>query len=281
FTLKVEAQSVDASPGGPTSESPWQTQDLPVRVDGVADPAEVEVNDVSFTEDQSGAGIAISLSELIASATLTDTDGSETLSFKITGLPDGFTVEGATFIGGEGAEREWVFTQDQLNSVSIKVPEHYSGKLPGELLAITTENDGHSTETSVDWSVDITPSPESDMAMRSIINEDQRGKVDFSIANNYGDTDEALTAVWIKVDDVDGKGFTLFLGENGPSLAEALEQDLIQLDSTGQYYELRGEHINNVYAQAGENFAGNQPGKPNPSFEVKYEVTDKSNDGTQ
>lgn len=281
FTLKVEAQSVDASPGGPTSESPWQTQDLPVRVDGVADPAEVEVNDVSFTEDQSGAGIAISLSELIASATLTDTDGSETLSFKITGLPDGFTVEGATFIGGEGAEREWVFTQDQLNSVSIKVPEHYSGKLPGELLAITTENDGHSTETSVDWSVDITPSPESDMAMRSIINEDQRGKVDFSIASNYGDTDEALTAVWIKVDDVDGKDFTLFLGENGPSLAEALEQGLIQLDSTGQYYELRGEHINNVYAQAGENFAGNQPGKPNPSFEVKYEVTDKSNDGTQ
>lgn len=281
FTLKVEAQSVDASPGGDTSVSAWQTQDLPVRVDGVADPAEVEVNDVTFTEDESGAGIAINLSELIASATLTDTDGSETLSFKITGLPDGFTVEGATFIGGEGAEREWVFTQDQLNSVSIKVPEHYSGKLPGELLAITTENDGHSTETSVDWSVDIAPSPESDMAMRSIINEDQRGKVDFSIADNYGDTDEALTAVWIKVDDVDGKDFTLFLGENGPSLAEALEQGLIQLDSTGQYYELRGEHINNVYAQAGENFAGNQPGKPNPSFEVKYEVTDKSNDGTQ
>src|SRR5690606_41234980 len=121
------------------------------------------------------------------------------------------------------------------------------------------------------------PSPESDMAMTSIIGEDQRGRVDFSIANNHGDTDEALTAVWIKVDDAEGNGFTLFLGET--ELAEA-GLTVVQKDGVS-YYELRGENINNVYAQAGENFAGNQSGEPNPSFEVKYEITDVSNDGSQ
>lgn len=283
FKLKVEAQSVDASPGGATSESAWQEQDLHVRVDGVADKADVTFKkDVSFTEDQLGEGNTISLSDVIADAQLTDNDGSETLTFKITGLPDGFSVEGATFLGGTGEGREWVFTKDQLANIKIKVPEHYSGKLPGGLVAITTENDGHSlTGKPLEWDVNITPSPESDMTTGSTVVEDQRSKLDFSIGNNHGDTNEELTAVRVKVADVEGKDFTLFLGENGPTLAEALEQGLIKLDSTGQYYELRGDDINNVYAQAGNNFAHNKPDAPELSFDVKYEITDYSNDGKQ
>ncbi|MBP6019686.1 MAG: retention module-containing protein [Burkholderiaceae bacterium] len=291
FDLTVKAESVDTI-GGVTDKSGFtESQKITVRVDGVADEVDVVFNDkVTFTEAAlDGGGNTIKLSDIVdtANTKMHDNDGSETLTYRISGLPDGFTVEGATFMGGEGDKREWTFTADQLKEVKIKVPEHYSGKLPGQLTAITTENDGDSlTGKPQEWDVNITPSPESDMTTGSTVVEDQRSKLDFSIGNNHGDTNEELTTVWIKASDVDDKDFTLFLGNK--TFAEALATgELVKVtkqDGDGNdvdYYELSGQQIDNVYAKVGDNFASNLPNQENPSFELKYEITDKSNDGSQ
>lgn len=298
FKLTVEAQSVDTVNGN-THESGWEKQEILVKVQGVADKADITLKaDVSYTEGQLDGhgdqpGKSIALSELIDSVDMHDDDGSETLSFKLTGFPEGFDIsgDGVIFMGGEGESREWVFSvdnpesmQDALSKVFVDVPEHYSGKLPGSIAAITTEDDGHSlTNEPQEWDVTITPSPESDLTGVTTIDEDARGKIDFSIADNKGDANEALTAVWIKAEDVDGnENFTLYLGngDDAMTLAEAAKDTKsgVVLDETDGYYKLTGTALDNVYAQAKGNFAHNTENAPILDFGVKYEVTDKTTD---
>ena len=60
-----------------------------------------------------------------------DSDGSETLTFKVTGLALGFDIAGATFIGGTGTERTWLVDIAKLNAneVTLTTPEHYAGEV--------------------------------------------------------------------------------------------------------------------------------------------------------
>jgi len=232
FDLTVTAVSVDTQ-GGVTDYSDPQTLTLTVDVHGVADEADILLRqddpsiapeDQAFAEaDVEANGNAINLSDLVRGTALTDTDGSEVLTLRITGLPEGFSIQGATFMGGTGLTREWVLTPAQLASARLTVPENYSGTVKGQLYAVTTENDGDShTSADLGLTAVVTPSPESVMTISSSVVEDTRSPIDFSIASNGGDTNESLTKVWIRVDDVDGNpNFTLYLGENGPALADA------------------------------------------------------------
>lgn len=255
-----------------TSKSDPEKLSTTVEPLGVADPADFELKEVDgfngvFTEgqaEQSGAGFKVI--DLIQTAELKDTDGSETLTFKISGLPEGFTVEGATFLGGSGENREWAIKdKTQLDSVIIKAPENFNGVLEFNIHTITTENDGDSLDEKHDVTVKITPTPEANMSLSTTIAEDVSTKLDFSVVHQNGDTDETITKVWIKASDVDGSNLTLTLNGNQLSAKETIDGD--------EYYVIDQADLNNIYAQGSSNWHGNT------SFDVKYEVTDPGKDG--
>lgn len=285
FTLTVNAVSVDTS-GGKTDTSEPTKSEILVRIDGVADEAIVTFNTTTLAEDAFGVQVAgngtfdntIKLSDIVVKAEMVDTDGSEVLTFKITGLSEGFSLEGAgvTFMGGSGENRAWLLTEDQLNNATIKVPEHYSCKLPGTLTAITTEKGSGDSWTGnpQEWDVTITPSPESVMVSSTTVVEDTLTKLNFVTDTEHGDSNEVVSTLWILASDVDGKDFTLYLGQDGnKTLADMVTDPNSGVTIEDGYYKLT-DGIGNVYVKPGPNFSGGL------SLNVKYEVTDYAEDGS-
>ena len=101
FTLTVTATD---------SESNTTVQTLDVTVTGVADTPSVTVSDAEGEEDT-----AISLD---VTAALSDTDGSETLSVDISGVPSGSVLSAGT----DNQDGSWTLTPAQLNGLTITPP---------------------------------------------------------------------------------------------------------------------------------------------------------------
>jgi len=277
FSLTVSAQTVDALDGYQPDVGAWKTQELPVRVQGVADTAEViakaDDESVDYTEASVEANGGITLGDLIANVSQHDDDGSEQLSFRITGLDGMFSLEGATFLGGEGTERVWVVSsKEALHAVKVITPEHFSGTVKVTVTPVTTENDGDwKGSPSTDLIATVTPSPEAVGQKSGSLIEDTKQPIHFGLDTNNGDLDEKVTAVFIKAEEFAAKGFILYLGDQ-------LLEDAVQLENG--YYVLRGDQLTQLTGQATTaDFAHNQGDKPF-SFTVKYEITDYSTDGT-
>lgn len=294
FTLRVSAQAVDETPElgliDQTGEGDWAEHEITVRVKGVADPADVVLKagaddqPVTMTEDAVEAD-GIALSALVDAITLTDTDGSESLSVKLTGLPAGFDVEGGSiFARGEGAEREWLIPVNNDGSISddikIMAPENYSGELAFQLISVTTENDGDSlTSAPVDVVVHVTPTPEAMVNSVSAIKEDIGGLLKLDLSQPKGENEE-LTAIWIKANDITDNGFELII--EGKTLAElAADPDFADVshdDTHPGYIKITGKYMHAIHAKADPNFADNIEGQDKLQFAIKTEITDYRND---
>ncbi|WP_372966246.1 hypothetical protein, partial [Marinobacter sp.] len=276
FTLNVETVSVDTLTVNGTdyesvSNPPFKLS-INVTPKGDADPANVTVNapdDQGFEEETVDTEGGVMLTALLdGTPSLTDTDGSETLSFKLKDLPAGFGVEGATSLGNG----EWVFTQDDLNSVKITTPANFSGTSAAfTLAAVTTENDGDSLTAEHSVQIKITPSPEATMNLNTAAVEDTPAKLDFSAQQQNGETGETITAVWISKDDLDSAtGYTLTYGASGSEL-DGTESGVTLEDG---WYKLDSTAMDNIYLKGDDNWHGDG------SFTVRYEVTDPGDDAT-
>ena len=268
FSLNVSAVSVDTV-GGVTSTSSPTMLSIAVNVRGVADLPTITTAPLPFvtTEAAVDAGAKrIALSGIVTGAALTDSDGSETLSFVLSGLPVGFTVEGLTFTGGSGAARIWAGTAAEFASAKIVVlDDNYSGSFDFTFRAITTENDGNSLTGN--WnsvSVQVTPSPEATINTTTVANEDALTRVDFSLQIQHGDSNESLSSVWINAADLAGKPFTLYLGAT----------PITSLVADDGWYKLSGSDIGNVFVKGAAN------SDADGTFGIRYAITDPSNDGT-
>ncbi|WP_218023807.1 hypothetical protein, partial [Halomonas halmophila] len=284
FTLQAGVVTVDEYGGvTDTLDSPV-TKDITVAVDGVADEPDVTTDTPVYAEedlddDNSDANSGVTLSDIItdASSGETEGDGSETLTYRISGLKEDFDVEGATLIRGSGDSREWVATDP--NAVSITTPENFSGQVDFSVTPIVTENDGDTREaTEQDVSFQVTPSPEAEFSIQSSLSEDQVGQLNLSLEQQNGDTNETLTAVRIDVASVTGNQFELYYGEEGTTtLADAVDSESgvteVTVDGT-TYYQLTDDAWNDIYAQGDAHVSG-----PAGTLEVEYEVTDTPNDG--
>ncbi|SFC57778.1 type I secretion C-terminal target domain (VC_A0849 subclass) [Pseudomonas citronellolis] len=84
-------------------------------------------------------------------AALSDTDGSESLSVKITGVPND-----ATFTSGtHNADGSWSFTQAQLHDLQLLPASGYNGTLTLGVTAIATESDGSTASATQTLSVTV------------------------------------------------------------------------------------------------------------------------------
>ncbi|WP_157034036.1 Ig-like domain-containing protein [Belnapia moabensis] len=144
--LTIAATTTDSG-GGVTSQ---QTTAVPVTilVRAVADAPTVMVADAHGSED----GV-IRLAGL--GGALTDTDGSESLSFSIAGLPHGASLTQGT----PQRDGSWTLTPAQLAAVSFNPPANFSGTIALTLTAISTErnNGAPSARTSAGFTISVDP----------------------------------------------------------------------------------------------------------------------------
>ncbi|HFO0133951.1 TPA: DUF5801 repeats-in-toxin domain-containing protein [Pseudomonas aeruginosa] len=294
FDLDIAIRSVDElhipNPGGTPDPIIHRdvSSDYPLTITvapkGIADEAIIDLIDYDdpitgvdpFTEADVDAAGGVMLSDLIVNAQLKDNDGSETLTFKISGLPDGFSIEGATFMGGSGTAREWSLTKAQLAGAKLVTPPNFNGSQTFDFYSVTTEDDNHSLTEQHSVELRVSPSPEATINLGASIDEDVSTRLDFSIQHRNGDTDEELEEVWISVADLAALGdLNLTYGQNGPSLADAAADagnTSVVLDNG--WYKLTGVAIDNVYAQGRENWHGDA------SFGVHYVIRDPALDSS-
>lgn len=295
INLTVKAESVDTltyiDKDGVsqtvTHRDPSKAQELPINVEvqGVPDEPKVNIkNDMEYwedgAEDSSAQGAAtelkVALKDLVTSMESGETkntddgsggltvDGSETITLRISDLPEGFTLTGAgpQLGAGSGTERVWVISKADLNNVQIVVPEHYSGTVKFTVQPVVTENDNPSAVffDTQNVSFKVNPVPEASLSVSSELIEDTVGKLDLSAVHENGDTDEFISAVKIKAID----GVTFYSDAEGTT----------ELTAVGGYYEISGDAVNSIYVKGPANVSGTK------KLEVEYKVTDKSADGT-
>lgn len=165
---------------------------------GVADPPSTSVSNVSGDEDTQ---IPLALS-----AALTDTDGSETLTTVITGVPTGATLSSGTNLGNG----KWSVDPADLATLEVTPPLHFSGTINMTLEATSTEATGDSTTVTNPFIVTVAPIPDApNLATPPIVgNEDI--PLDLNITSSLVDTDGSET-LSLRIEGVPN-GFTLSAG---------------------------------------------------------------------
>lgn len=159
----------------------------PVHVLGIADMPTLAVTAGAANEDT-----PISLN---ISGALTDTDGSESLSFLVSGMPPGFTLNH----GIQNGNGTWSLTPAQLAGLTIIPADDYSGIAHVTVSSISTEREGDQAVRQQTIAITINPAIDTPVLAPSHAhgNEDQSVTLNFGIA--LGDTDgsEQITALLI------------------------------------------------------------------------------------
>ncbi|WP_230957419.1 Ig-like domain-containing protein [Photobacterium leiognathi] len=181
------------------------TKDLTIKVLPDADAATWdETKDYEYTavEDDSN-GI-----QLNVAADLQDTDGSETLKYRISGIPDGITLKLGNTIISDGK----IINADQINDVKIFSDKHSAGTFTFTITAITTEKGNEFIDKTNDQTeesqrlITVNIIPEADAPKLSVKNikghEDQPIDLSKAIIGKLADSDGSESLSYrIKVQD--------------------------------------------------------------------------------
>ncbi len=181
------------------------TKDLTIKVLPDADAATWdETKDYEYTavEDDSN-GI-----QLNVAADLQDTDGSETLKYRISGIPDGITLKLGNTIISDGK----IINADQINDVKIFSDKHSAGTFTFTITAITTEKGNEFIDKTNDQTeesqrlITVNIIPEADAPNLSVKNikghEDQPIDLSKAIIGKLADSDGSESLSYrIKVQD--------------------------------------------------------------------------------
>ncbi|TGD65744.1 hypothetical protein EYC08_07675 [Tabrizicola sp. WMC-M-20] len=277
FSLRISAESVDTTViNGVSYSSNSETKSLTldVSIKGVADPVNIAPVAVTYEESVLDAGTTSVLVSELFSVTMLDTDGSETLTMRVTGLPDGFALVGGTLLNPleTGDARVWVMNAAQMNSATVTVPPNYSGTTTFNVVPVTTENDGNSlTGASQPVSFSVTPSPEATVAITTVVVEDVLTSLGFAIVHQGDggalDTDETVAAVRIAVSDTMTPAYSLYIGEPAELLAEF--GLTIVTDGGVDYYELTPVQAATLMVQAAPHRDG-----PLGTVPIHFQITD-------
>jgi hypothetical protein len=129
-----------ASDGDLWSESQGE---FGIAVTGVADDAVLTAGDVSGFED---SPIALDLS-----ASVTDTDGSETVSVTVSGVPEGASLSA----GVDNGDGSWTLSVDEIDGVEITPPSNFSGEFDLTATATTTDDSGDTASVVSTFTVSV------------------------------------------------------------------------------------------------------------------------------
>ncbi|WP_238092216.1 Ig-like domain-containing protein [Photobacterium leiognathi] len=181
------------------------TKDLTIKVLPDADAAIWdETKDYEYTaiEDDSN-GI-----QLNVAADLQDTDGSESLTYRVSGIPDGITLKLGNTIISDGK----IINANQINDVKIFSDKHSAGTFTFTITAITTEKGNEFIDKTNDQTeesqrlITVNIIPEADAPKLSVKNlkghEDQPIDLSKAIIGKLADNDGSESLSYrIKVQD--------------------------------------------------------------------------------
>lgn len=159
-----------------------------VHVIGVADMPTLSVANAIGNED--GGPISISVT-----SALTDTDGSETLTFVIKDLPPGFIPT----VGINNGDGSWSLTASQIVNLSITPAPNFSGNATYTIVAISTEREGDSTIHTVTGNIQVNPVADAPHIAHTDFSgtEDAATNLNFGIALTDTDGSESISSVMI------------------------------------------------------------------------------------
>lgn len=274
--LVVDAKSVDG-----TAESDIYTRNITVDVTGVADDVTFAVYAPNTTENpvvteaSLDGGGRINLSSLMGTPASADsTDGSETITLRISGLEDGFSLHGATLISGgaTGTDRIWSVSMDQFPNVQVSAPANFSGDAGFQVRGISTERDGDSkTMAPVDVGFRVSPSVDGIANTgNSALVEDVPSALGLHLVHQNGDDDERMGDVWIQADQVSTGTYTILLNGNPLAGTAAPHPDL-----GGSYIKVDAADVPNLQVQGGTHLDGVLG-----TFNFLYEVIDDHHGST-
>ncbi len=154
-----------------------ETVELFVQVDAEADTPILDLG--ALAEGSEDGAIALDIS-----AAVTDTDGSESLSITITGVPDGAVLSAGT----DNGDGTWTISAEDLSNnptlldnLTITPPEDFSGTFDLGVTATSTEaNGGDTAETSGTITVDVAAVADA----ADLTTQDAAGTEDTAIALN-------------------------------------------------------------------------------------------------
>ncbi len=247
---------------------------LSIQVKGLADAVTINPKaDVEYDEAGLDAGTdSVMLSDLIDGPIVkVDDDGSEVMTLRVSGLPEGFVLQGGAMLTGSatGVDRVWSVTEAQLAAAKIAVPDNFSGEVNFTVAGVTTENDGDSaTGADVPLSFKVNPSPEATVMTDIEIVEDVPTPLNLAIVHQNGDTDETISAVRIAVDEAATSTYTLYVNDGGTLVP------LSSLPVVNGYHELTPAQAANLEMQTAEHLDG-----PMAPLNLEYKITDNAYQG--
>ncbi|MES2729487.1 MAG: Ig-like domain-containing protein [Pseudomonadota bacterium] len=159
-----------------------------VHVIGVADQPTLSVAAATGTED--GAVIPVTVT-----SALTDTDGSETLSFMITNLTAGFVPT----VGINNGNGTWSLTAAQIGSLGFRAPANFSGDANYTIVAVSTEREGDSITRTANGTIHVNAVADAPTISAAPVtgNEDQNIPLNLNISLTDTDGSEQISAVTI------------------------------------------------------------------------------------
>ncbi|HIP39903.1 MAG TPA: tandem-95 repeat protein, partial [Desulfocapsa sulfexigens] len=132
---EASAAEAAADPAGDTSTDPVDDETDPEIIDSTASAPVLATSDANGLED---SAIAINFS-----SQLTDTDGSETLSITISGVPEGASLSAGTDLGNG----EWQLEPDDLAGLTLSPPTNSDEDFSLTITATSTEANGGQTNS--------------------------------------------------------------------------------------------------------------------------------------
>jgi hypothetical protein len=194
---------------GETSAVESTTTDFTVSVTGDADAPILSVSGASGNEDE-----AIDLN---IGAGLRDTDGSETLTVTVDGMPEGASLNAGT----DNGDGTWTLNASDLNGLQVTPPENSNEDFELTITATSTEADGDVATTTLTLPVTVSGVADAaDVSASASGLEDTHIALDLSATNMDSDSEELSYMIQNVPNDVtlykvdeDGNAITIDGGE--------------------------------------------------------------------
>ena len=176
FSGEVEL-SVSATAKEKDGDALTETRKLPVTIKGVADDPTLTL---AAADGEEGVAVPLDIK-----AVLGDGDGSESLSVTVGGLP-----EGATLSAGEvESDGRWRLAQSDLDGLTLKAAQHFSGEFTLAVSAIAEEADGDTAIQSGNLAVTITGIADTPVLQISKAEGEEDATIPLQIDAALSDTD--------------------------------------------------------------------------------------------
>ena len=182
FSGRLEL-SVSATAKEKDGDSLTETRRLPVTIKGVADEPSLTL---AAAEGEEGVAVPLNID-----AAAGDDDGSESLTVTIAGLP-----EGATLSAGEReADGRWRLTEAELDDLTLKTEQYFSGEFSLAVSVVAEEADGDAATASGTLPVIVTGIADTPVLRISKAAGEEDTAIPLQIDASLSDTDgsESLT----------------------------------------------------------------------------------------